>query len=334
MIKNLTMAAKVSVSNDSSDEDEDDGEVVSFEDSYPKPLYDSSREVKHIFGCKTYYEILESTNDMFEYIAKVGLIKSFSWGYLNDKNIKSDINAIVSDEKLFNKYKDIFCIQREWFNNIINVYKINVDNLPSLKSIVEADLNNLLAGDRDTALDFISNENNLLLKSIENNPESFDLKRILSISIWTYIIRISSERFAPINFSNIERVIKLLPKDYVAFAMKKICFDEFKHKTPFARGQAYSVFIKHGLLNKKTARKIRSEQSSQACMIAVETFFTPEIYSLYKNTEEILSTFQDVRHENVQDVIARLAPDDSIWRFVSFSSYRAKETLKRRMYNE
>lgn len=101
------------------------------------------------------------------------------------------------------------------------------------------------------------------------------------------------------------------------------------------RGEMYCAYIKAGFLDKKKARKIRSEPSEAVsakalgCLIDVAT----ENPNLYPNYYEMILQFTDTKHHAVQYLLADKAPYSLLYAFVGFDSSHAKNIIERRMQN-
>lgn len=112
-------------------------------------------------------------------------------------------------------------------------------------------------------------------------------------------------------------------------------FDADQKPDSNVRTEMYCAYIKAGFLDKKKARKIRSESSeytsmkSIACLIEV----AEDNPNLYPNIDEMLLQFSDTKHHSVQEVIASRAPFRLLYAFVGFESNHAKRTLEQRMQN-
>jgi len=101
------------------------------------------------------------------------------------------------------------------------------------------------------------------------------------------------------------------------------------------RTEMYIAYIKSGFLDRKKARKIRSESSEYASMKAVSFLmeFAEANPKLYPNIDELLLQFSDTKYDSVQEVIAYHAPYRILCAFVGFESKRAKKILEERMQN-
>lgn len=333
MIKNLTMAPQTKPKLQLIAETEDTSEDADIE--IPQEIFDKSLRVKEIYSNLAKYDLRRSfeLNDFntISYLEKIGLIDALYYSYSNEKS--KDFETIANSEKYLERYKDVILSSRPFFLEIFKSANLASIEFPFYKEVLNKELNNLYYGDVDTLENFVLNKNNIIIKSAVQNPKSFDLKRlfmIFLISHMRYVVPTKGSQGH--GLENLETLISLLPKEYVVAAMQRVAFKESEDQAPYIRGCMYSLFIERGFLTKSTSRKIRSEQSERACYMAVETLFNPDTYPKYKhNIEEILSTFQDVRHHAVQNLIAKRCPDESVWRFVNFSSPMARETLKNRM---
>ena len=90
----------------------------------------------------------------------------------------------------------------------------------------------------------------------------------------------------------------------------------FAHSTVFAsgggkpkpaiRGEIYRRYIEAGLLDAKTARKMRSDSSAEASMFGLRALIANE--DEYENYTDLLLTFTDSRHDDVLYELARSLP--------------------------
>jgi len=112
-------------------------------------------------------------------------------------------------------------------------------------------------------------------------------------------------------------------------------FDAEHKPDASVRTEMYKAYILAGLLNKKKARKIRSESSEYTSMSAVGFLMNAAENNplLYPNIDELLLQFSDTKHASVQDSIANGAPFRILYAFVGFDSNNAKRTIEKRMQN-
>jgi len=110
-------------------------------------------------------------------------------------------------------------------------------------------------------------------------------------------------------------------------------FDAETKPDSYVRTAMYVAYIRAGFLDKKKARKIRSESSEYTSMRCVDFLLevSEENPSLYPNIDELLFQFIDTRHETVQTTIASRAPYRLLYAFVGFESKEAKRILEKRM---
>lgn len=333
MIKNLTMAPQTKPKLQLIAETEDTSEDANIE--IPQKIFDKSLQVKEIYSNLAKYDLRKSfeLNDFntISYLEKIGLIDALCYSYSFGKS--KDFETIANSEKHLERFKDVILSSRPFFLEIFKNANLASIELPLYKEVLSKELDNLYYGDIESLKDFVTNKDSIIIRSIVQSPEKFDLKRLFMIYLISYMKYILPARNSSDHGTkNLETLASLLPKEYVIAAMQRVAFKDSEDQPPYVRGCMYSLFVERGYLTKRTSRKIRSEQSERACYMAVETLFNPDTYSKYEhNIEEILSTFQDVRHHAVQNLIADRCPDGSVWRFVNFISPVARETLKNRM---
>lgn len=99
------------------------------------------------------------------------------------------------------------------------------------------------------------------------------------------------------------------------------------------RVKMYSAYIKAGFLDKKKARKIRSEPSENVSLQALSELMmvAEENPSLYPNYYQLILQFTDVKHTAVQNKLAESAPYSLLYAFVGFESKHAKYIIEKRM---
>lgn len=106
---------------------------------------------------------------------------------------------------------------------------------------------------------------------------------------------------------------------------------EFKTYKSELRTSLYCSYIKAGLVDKKIARRIRSDGSEYTSNAAIKCFL--ENMDLYQNPKEILTQFVDIKHESAQTTLAQKAPDYLVPYMMGFESYYAKKHLELRSVN-
>lgn len=99
------------------------------------------------------------------------------------------------------------------------------------------------------------------------------------------------------------------------------------------RGEMYVAYINAGFLDKKRARKIRSESSEFASNKGVNALLdiANNNPALYPNFSELILQFSDTKYPEVQNSIATKAPYNLLYAFVGFDSSYAKQKIEKRM---
>lgn len=100
-----------------------------------------------------------------------------------------------------------------------------------------------------------------------------------------------------------------------------------KIKAP-VRTAYYQAYIKAGLLDKKIARRIRSDGVEKTARKAIETFL--DSLDLYDNPKSILTQFTDIKHPDAQYILAKKAPDYMVPFMMGFEYVHAKNILEQR----
>ena len=104
---------------------------------------------------------------------------------------------------------------------------------------------------------------------------------------------------------------------------------KFGRPKPAVRGSLYAEYIKAGFLTKKTARKIRSDSSSEASLAGVQALIASE--KAYDSYEDLLLCFSDSRHEYVVAELASNLPLYLISSLLGTEFSYAKSIIERRM---
>lgn len=105
---------------------------------------------------------------------------------------------------------------------------------------------------------------------------------------------------------------------------------EFKGYNQEVRSALYKAFINAGLLDKKVARRIRSEGSEYTAQAVIE-YFLGKLH-LYddEDAKHLLTQFTDIRHGYAQQTLAENAPDYMVPFMMAFDNSSARSTLKTR----
>lgn len=95
------------------------------------------------------------------------------------------------------------------------------------------------------------------------------------------------------------------------------------------RSEIYLAYIKSGLLTKKIARKMRSEASSDASLVAVKALL--DNAEKYSNFEELILQFCDSKHSDVIAALANRLPRYLLVSVVATEFSWIKKIIDRRM---
>ena len=106
---------------------------------------------------------------------------------------------------------------------------------------------------------------------------------------------------------------------------------KYDRSKPAVRGSLYAEYIKAGFLTKKTARKIRSDSSSEASLAGVQALIQSE--DVYDSHEDLLLCFTDSRHEYVVAELAASLPLYLISSLLGTDFAYAKRIIENRMTN-
>ena len=110
---------------------------------------------------------------------------------------------------------------------------------------------------------------------------------------------------------------------------------EFLHSTSFKdifydfRKYYYKSFIECGLLDKKIARRIRSESSEYTASFAISALLN-NLFK-YNDAKELLTQFTDIKHWDCQFLLASKAPSYMVPYMMAFESPGAKAMLEKRL---
>jgi len=126
-------------------------------------------------------------------------------------------------------------------------------------------------------------------------------------------------------------VEKLIEKDKSKFEsiVDKYVFSSDSPPPYPVRGDMYKYYIGAGLLTKKTARKIRSEASSEASVLGVRQLLDSS--EIYPNFEELILQFCDSKHADVIALLANRLPKHLLISVVATEFSWIKKTIDRRM---
>lgn len=110
---------------------------------------------------------------------------------------------------------------------------------------------------------------------------------------------------------------------------KNFMYDvNFKKLKAKVRTSYYQAYIKAGLLDKKIARRIRSDGAERTSRDAIECFL--DNLDLYENPKALLTQFTDIKHELSQSLMAKKAPDYMVPFMMGFDYPHAKKVLEQR----
>jgi len=121
--------------------------------------------------------------------------------------------------------------------------------------------------------------------------------------------------------NNFSEAFKELAEDEVFFAKQKPAYA--------ARGSIYSQYIECGFLTSKTARKIRSDASSDASAAGLRTLFDNK--EKYANYDDLLLQFTDSKYDDVICLLADNLPEYLITSIMGTDSYHGKRRVERRL---
>tara|TARA_A200000159_G_scaffold45863_1_gene42138 strand:+ start:1686 stop:2531 length:846 start_codon:yes stop_codon:yes gene_type:complete len=94
------------------------------------------------------------------------------------------------------------------------------------------------------------------------------------------------------------------------------------------RSCLYSEYISQGLLSKKTARKMRSDGSSDASIAALKSLF--DNASSYENFDDLVLQFSDSKYDDVVVYLAKNLPEYLLTSIMGTTSHWGKVELERR----
>lgn len=121
--------------------------------------------------------------------------------------------------------------------------------------------------------------------------------------------------------NNFSEAFKELAENEVFFAKQKPAYA--------ARGSVYSQYIECGFLTAKTARKIRSDASSDASAAGLRTLFDNK--DKYTNYDDLLLQFTDSKYDDVICLLADNLPEYLITSIMGTDSYHGKRRVERRL---
>ena len=137
----------------------------------------------------------------------------------------------------------------------------------------------------------------------------------------SYVPRVYQEALVGLCESN--------PLSFKIFADTELFGKKKSGLKPCFRGLLYSYYISNGFLTEKTARKMRSESSSEASHIAVKALLSAE--DKYEDYNDLILQFTDSRHECVLGELARELPVWMLSSLMGTDSEWVKNILEKRM---
>ena len=121
--------------------------------------------------------------------------------------------------------------------------------------------------------------------------------------------------------SSLPTAFKKLAEDEIFFSKVKPCYA--------ARGAIYSQYVDSGFLTLKTARKIRSDASSDSSVAGLKSLV--ENKEKYFNYDDLLLQFTDSKYDDVIILLADTLPDYLITSLMGTESYHGKRRVERRL---
>ena len=159
-------------------------------------------------------------------------------------------------------------------------------------------------------------------------PE-YDWKDIFESS-FLKVADASAYSYASKNFSSIMRAyVKQKPAEFKNFIDSNI-FGGGNLPGYQTRTSIYRVYVESGCLDKKTARKIRSDPSESSSTAAVETLLdNKDKYAT--NLDELILQFSDSKYETVINTLATKIPKHLLTSIVGTQFFYAKRIIDGRM---
>jgi len=114
---------------------------------------------------------------------------------------------------------------------------------------------------------------------------------------------------------------KELAENEIFFSKAKPCYA--------ARGAIYSQYVESGFLTLKTARKIRSDASSDSSVAGLKSLV--ENKEKYFNYDDLLLQFTDSKYDDVIILLADTLPEYLITSLMGTASYHGKRRIERRL---
>jgi hypothetical protein len=117
-------------------------------------------------------------------------------------------------------------------------------------------------------------------------------------------------------------------ESFKEYAEREVFFS--KSKPSYAsRGAMYVEYIKRGLLDTKTARKIRSDASEEASLTGLKALVDNQ--ELYQNYDDLLLQFTDSKYDGVICHLAEYLPEYLITSIMGTQSYWGKKKVEERL---
>ena len=117
---------------------------------------------------------------------------------------------------------------------------------------------------------------------------------------------------------------------FVSFAKDNVFWNKGEAKPGYdVRSRVYHQYVKIGALDKKTARKIRSDGSEDASVTGLKSLL--ENLDLYDNSDELLLQFTDSKYESVIFLLADNLPEYLLASIMGTEFYAPKKRIEQRL---
>ena len=269
------------------------------------------------------------------YLLKQKVMSDEEWGELRGLALgifyKYDPNSIslFDDDSSGYKMSNVLIISK-WIEHILE-QGMSVDDLPPLWKNYVLELSNKPVGDHEYFSKTVGSALNSYQYSRNYNCDPHVLAASLNSEFdWsTYFDLTKTENYysrSPTSCAIVNNYARCSPDSFIEY-MNEDIFS--KNVTHHKRGYYYSVFVKNGLLTPKTARKIRSDPSSNASLVGLKALFDSK--DSYSSFEDLVIKFIDSRYEDVTLHLAANLPIHMVSFLVGSDHWHTKRKVESRM---
>lgn len=129
----------------------------------------------------------------------------------------------------------------------------------------------------------------------------------------------------------VDELIKSDRDAFISFSKDNVFWSKDTKPAHIVRSRIYSKYIEAGALDKKTARKIRSDGSEDASHQGLKALINN--LDLYQNSDELLLQFTDSKYESVIILLVDSLPEYLLTSVMGTNFHYARRRLEQRLTN-